>query len=180
MFFTSAAIADGLTQPVPYSAPKVGTIFRYDNFIQRITDTDGMVVEARTSSNRPFYRVGMFIGFGSLQAYRFPHEKMQELWPLEVGKSVAFDVSGTDNQGNQSTWHWTIKVVRAEQIKTLAGTFDAFVIESDERAISVNYEGLYTYWFAPAISYFARYNYRTIIGAGTPFDGTLTSVSVPK
>lgn len=181
--FSTSFSAVAQTAPdtrVQYVPPKVGTRFNYDNSYQNVVRSDGKMLVTMNRSNRPFYRYGLFIGFSNLNAYQFPKEKMDALWPLKVGNSVSFDASGTSSNGYESTWQWTITVLRAEDLTTPAGTYKTLVVEARERTVAGSYEGVYTYWYAPAISFFAKYKYEILLGNGRPFQGTLRNVEIPK
>jgi hypothetical protein len=156
---------------VEFKAPPIGTIFRFsDGGFYQVVSVSGTTL--RTRGN---YVYGGFLaskvqlGFG---------QKIEALWPLEVGKSADFDYSGRGADGIYGTWHHTISVLREDDLPTEFGTLRTFVIENRDRSLGAgNYEGRTTYWYAPDMGFPVRVKYEVVRGVGKPFDITLSSVS---
>ncbi len=54
--------------------------------------------------------------------------KVQSLFPLQVGKRVAFDYRGPSVTGEINSWSYVLSVEKYEPVTTSAGVFPCYVI----------------------------------------------------
>jgi hypothetical protein len=74
-----------------------------------------------------------------------------EIWPLQVGKSQSWSVSGRSPEGESWQMTYTCKVVSAERVSVSAGSFDAYKVVCKDRW------NMMTYYYAPSINDFVLY-----------------------
>jgi len=106
-------------------------------------------------------------------------DKIGDLFPLTVGKSVEFQESGL----NGDRWVQTVKVVREETLTIDGARYPVFVIESRDKALAPhqgNYEYLRTAWYSTQIGAPLMYRQQNIGRGGTEelFWG-VTSIEMP-
>ncbi len=159
--------APGLAQPQEFKIAPVGTRLHRDTGgwieIQRI---EGRTVLTRNSAGRETRGVGLFFPTGTEQGVSFDKERVESIWPLEVGKSVSFKFTrGGD------VWDETIKVLRTERVTVPAGSFDAYVVEVHEKTVGFGgaYEGKFTNWYAPDAGFIVKQTYQWVRGNAPNF-----------
>jgi hypothetical protein len=81
-------------------------------------------------------------GFGATQIY--PLAAVDNFWPLQVGKSVTFNV---DAGGPRSV---TARVLRTEVVTVPAGQFFTYVIERRDHGMD-GQQNIATSWYAPSV-----------------------------
>lgn len=91
---------------------------------------------------------------------RFEPAPLTLQFPLEVGKTWESKVMASGATGSKSRVEMSGKVLASEKLKTPAGEFETYKIESTGWVNGVNWNGSFklvqTYWYAPAISRFVR------------------------
>jgi hypothetical protein len=96
----------------------------------------------------------------ALGSFRGEAQKVQELWPLAVGKHVAFAYQAGPGTFRQAEF----RVIRHEPVTVKAGKFDTFVIEariwSPGGAGASTFGETVTYWFSPAVGYPVKITHR--------------------
>jgi hypothetical protein len=84
--------------------------------------------------------------------------ELYRLWPLRVGNSHEFVVQGSTADGSPASWYETYTVAGRETVRTLAGTFDAYVITWEEHGrLGNDFHSTARFWFAPEAGYFVKY-----------------------
>lgn len=86
----------------------------------------------------------------------FDREKIEALWPLQVGKSTR-----VIQVRDKSAWQNDFTVAATERITTPAGTFETYRIENVSQGIG-NSPNIFhikrKYWYAPDVGYFVKYD----------------------
>jgi len=103
--------------------------------------------------------------------YKFDKEAIRGLWPLKVGKEAVvkmqfgFGLAKTEDAARKKWTHTetgTIhyRVLRRENVTTLAGTFDAFVIQRDRTFTKHEDQTTDSHsrvaWFVPSLGYVVK------------------------
>lgn len=184
----SAGAALPVTMPAPlpsfplskiavFKAAEVGTRFYLDSGgYFEIASTSGNSVTTVNASLRQTTWAGLFFTPG-IESQQFPVNVVESIWPLEVGKSVSFDLAGMGASGATGSWTETIEVLRHEEIATDAGRFQTIVVETRERSRNGNFSSVKTQWYAPAVGFIVRSNYRVELGSGRPWTWTVTRIA---
>ena len=166
-----------------FRAPEPGTTFRTTDGSYRIDGADGANLIRKTENRstsavwiggfRPFNLYDVTIASYMAEA--------NKLWPLEVGKSVSISSTRPGDFNNpSSTWNHTLSVERTEVITVPAGTFSTFVVKWHERGLGQNgYEGVYTYWWSPALGFAIKRDMRVLRGIANLTNYELVSVTAP-
>lgn len=133
---------------VEFACPKPGTIVELsDGDTLVFVNTQGALCSYTTRPGGQPATVSLLGSFGE------EAPKLQQLWPLAVGKNVSFTYVGGPNSSRQVE----LKVTRHEPVTVEAGTFDTFVIEARIWSPGQSFIGAFgetvTYWFAPAVGY---------------------------
>ncbi len=84
---------------------------------------------------------------------------LDRLWPLRVGNRVEYDIVDTTpvqptDRFSQRHYHETFEVLRQERIAVPAGSFDAFVLQRQEKEIGRHHDtsvATVTMWYAPQV-----------------------------
>jgi hypothetical protein len=153
----SAAHAD----PTPFKVGAVGTrYYLASGGYVEIAKIDGQSVTTVNSAGQSFSWIGLFLGISSPATYQFRKSEIESIWPLEIGKKVQFDFSGS-GATSMSTGTWTneFRVLRAEKVKVEAGEFDTIVVQWYDRGIQgagLGFIGTTTYWYAPQAGFFVK------------------------
>jgi hypothetical protein len=82
--------------------------------------------------------------------------KPWNLWPLSVGKKLSANYTGVGSGYGQGRWTQNVSVDAYEKVTTKAGTYDAFVINRVEDAISHQYKRTQRVWYAPAVGFIVK------------------------
>jgi hypothetical protein len=88
------------------------------------------------------------------------------LWPLAVGKKITARYDGPSTTASYSgSWSQTITVEKYEKITTKAGTFDTFVVLSEQDGISHRFKSSFRQWYAPEAGVTVKFDYSDSGGA---------------
>ncbi len=97
---------------------------------------------------------------------KFNEATLNALWPLEVGKSIYLNVTYSSPYGDYDTSiHFSIP--RAETVSVAAGSFDALVIDIEERTVGNIYypfSRATTVWFAPSLGFLVKSDFKALTG----------------
>jgi hypothetical protein len=161
----------------PFRSPPPGTSFDTTLGTYRIDGAEGTNLLRRSDeANLNTTWVGGLVGFSSadniLEAAK---QDFSRLWPLEIGKTIRFDINRRDG----GVWNNVFTVERMETVKVPAGTFSAFVISQQERAINGSYSAAYTYWWSPALGFPIKRDVRFVTGSSAPSSYELRRVVAP-
>jgi Protein of unknown function (DUF3108) len=96
---------------------------------------------------------------------KYDRRGTDSLWPLAPGKTVTLEEAVDDRR-----WSVTFRVVRQEQVKTRAGTFEAWLITADETALTHTFKGAYQCWYVPEIGLPVKRSMDVKAGKGSGFD----------
>lgn len=137
--------------PAPFVQPEIGTVYRYEGFSNRITGGNGLTTMYADQRNQGGARFGVFFNDNITDRLAYSEDTLATLFPLSVGKRVEFGVSRGD-----LAWLFVARVVDTETIRTPAGTFDTYVVETIEapkrtRSPAVARTRISTYWYAPSV-----------------------------
>jgi len=161
-----------------FRSPPPGTSFDTNLGTYRIDSADGTNL-LRRSDEAQFNTtwVGGLVGFStSDNILEDVKRDFARLWPLEVGKTIRFDIARRAGE----VWNNVITVERVETIKVPAGTFSTFVISQQERALNGSYNAAYTYWWSPALGFPVKRDVRFITGVSGPSSYELRRVIPPS
>ncbi|HTY66960.1 MAG TPA: YajG family lipoprotein [Alphaproteobacteria bacterium] len=165
----SHAVADAARRPaaVDFKAPPIGTRVYLDTggYLQ-VAAVDGKTIHTVNADSREADYVGSLYSPGNA-ANRFDRSLVESIWPLEIGKSVRFEISRTDPDGRKRAWEETITVLREEHITTEAGPFRTVVVELRQRSLTGVFESITTRWYAPDIGFIVKYRHTIEKGSGT-------------
>ena len=180
--YAPAAVA----QSADFKPPAVGTTFewKYNGGPGRSTQITAVSGHVITSQNGAGIR-HVYGGFQPLESsdgtdLRLNVSKLDTLWPLSVGKSVSVEA-----QYAQYASQIDLKVVAYEKVTVAAGTFDAFVIERDDRNLGsvfgYSYSAVTRSWFAPSVGYAVKWDYQVTGGqrAGTHTFAEVAAIHAP-
>lgn len=170
------------SKTLEFAAPRVGMKFTTTtNHSFEITGVDGKSIQVAQS----YYGGGRDkILYGGLNSFdpndalaRRYRDKMENLWPLSVGKSFSYD----DSRPNGGVWNISYKVDRTELIDTEVGRYFTYVIVKRDRGVtSGGFDGTWTWWWSPALNFFIKSSFKQ--DAGAPFrwtDFSLRRVDLP-
>lgn len=162
------------SRSVEFRGPPPGTSFDTTLGVFRIDGTDGTNLVRRgdqAALNTTW--VGGLVGYGSGDAVLDSAKRgFGQIWPLQLGKSVRFDIQRADG----AAWHNTLTVERTELLKVPAGSYATFVIAHRERAANGSYDAEYLYWWSPALGFAIKRESRTALGANAPANYQLRAV----
>lgn len=83
------------------------------------------------------------------------------IWPLNVGNSVR-----TTYEFRDLRWNVEFRVVRRERLTVAAGTFDTWLIESEQKGVGDNHHSLTRCWYAPDVGFLVRREHTVKTGSG--------------
>ena len=162
---------------VAFRGPAPGTSFDTTIGVFRIDDVDGTNLVRRGDPQLNTTWVGGLVGYNSGDAILETAKRgFAALWPLQMGKSVRFDIQRADG----AAWHNTLTIERTELLKVPAGAYATFVIAHRERAANGSYDAEYLYWWSPALGFPIKRESRTAIGANAPANYELRAVRAPQ
>jgi hypothetical protein len=146
-----ALLATDAAQAAPFNPAPLGTTI--------VTTIDHRVVQRVTGYDVNFEINGKWVpsyallteGLGG-NAKIYPIRSVEELWPLEVGKSTSFNFDG--DSGARAV---NVKVTGTQTITVPAGTFYTYVIERRDRLVADGRENVATYWYAPMVGTFVKF-----------------------
>lgn len=161
-----------------FRPPPPGTVFDTTIGSYRIDAAEGTnLIRKSDQPNLNTIWVGGFLTFGSRDYAAEPIKRdLSKLWPLEVGKTVRFDVTRQDG----AVWANSMKVERIENLKLPAGTYSTFVVSHQERAINGSYNASYTYWWSPALGFPIKKDVQFVSGTSAPRNYELRRVIPPQ
>jgi hypothetical protein len=163
----------------PFRCPKPGTIIetsvggRFE-----FTNSDGFYCNFRIGRGSGS-RYAMLLA-GDSTWIKMGGANLRKLWPLRPGNSEWFVASGTTSTGYPTSWYETYTVEGRERITVPAGTFDTYRMTWTEQGREESfYKAVMTYWFAPAVGYFVKFQ-----GPEIPQEGlegwVATRVVIPR
>jgi hypothetical protein len=83
------------------------------------------------------------------------------LWPLQSGKSVSFESSR-----GELRWNNTLRVLKQETVTVRAGTFDAWVIQFEQKSLGSDFHATVTCWYAPQAGFPVKKRGKVLAGSG--------------
>ncbi len=151
-----------LAQSQPFVISPPGTrVYTTTGGWYEVDFVDGMVV--RTVNER--LDVGIWTGLcdrrSSTSATKLDERSADALWPLELGKSVSYEV-----ESGERRWSKSLRVAKREKITLPAGTFDTWVIEDNEKGISHDSQSVFQCWYAPEVGFVVRRRHEVKGGTG--------------
>lgn len=93
------------------------------------------------------------------------------LWPLSTGKTISAEA-----RSDEQRWSLDFKVAGIEKTTVAAGTFDTWIIEVDQTALTHAFKSVTRCWYAPDIGFFVKRNYEVKEGNGTSLKMEATRV----
>jgi hypothetical protein len=146
ILFASPAFA----QSQPFAAPSPGTrLYTSGDAWYEIDSVDGNVVRTVNARLAPATWIGGCAALGSRTI--IDQGAVDVLWPLATGKSVS-----VASRNEQRSWLLNFRVVGPERIAVPAGSFDTWLIEVEEAALSHVYRGIYRCWYAPEVGFIVK------------------------
>lgn len=145
---------------------------------------DGLACPVQNYNNgHTFTSYGLFMNEDASVFDQYK-DHIAELWPLQVGKKVQFQVS-EDQVGENKIWDISYEVTDRENISVIGGTFDVFVVKYHEENIDLRstqrYEAEKTYYISPALGYVVKYEYKYARGMPEKNQNwEVTSISQPQ
>src|SRR5205823_10694697 len=89
-----------------------------------------------------------------------PLESVAALWPLKVGKRIAYAV-----KDKSAAWDVELLVLRRESVTVKAGSFDSYVVQQHEKRRGPNpNESIRTYWYAPGLGGLVKFDIANLAG----------------
>lgn len=167
-------------EPAAYSAPKIGTVYRYRGFSNRVTAARGMSVSFVDDSGRAINRIATFITEDPAHPIQFDEARLAPLWPLKIGNKAVVPV-----RVDAEEWQWTFDVTGEQLIETQAGEFRTFVVDAlQQRLDSASGPPVslgYTINYAPSLGVVVRFHTSVLAGPGRgrSFGSELRSVYHP-
>jgi hypothetical protein len=156
--------------------PQVGTRVLADagGWIE-VVDVTPTYVKTINAAGAVTLRYGNLFSQGGRIDSEFDREVASRLWPLEVGKSVAFPLS----RGTQR-WEETLTVLRTETLSIAGEEVPTFVIESRERATTQDYDRRLLYWYAPKYAVMVKHDWEQLRGTPPGYKPwTATKIALP-
>jgi hypothetical protein len=143
----------------PLTVPRPGTrIYNSIGGYREYVMLDGPFVVYKSANRRVLSSIGGIVGLSENESV--PVDRIAALWPLEVGKSVAYI-----NQGNTTSWDVQLEVLRRERVTVQAGSFDTFVVQEHQKGRGSNYhESFRTYWYSPAAGGLVKFDVKLLAG----------------
>jgi hypothetical protein len=147
--------------------PPAGTRLTFSDGgrIEAVSDQGNYVCRFRSLKTfKPFDRLfGVFLPTGPNA------NQIRSLAPLEVGHKISFSNSGPDVLGGDGFWFHDIVIERFEKVTSAAGTFDAFVILYDDRALQSSHgRWQRRYWYSPDVADVVKFQFLTLSGSPPP------------
>lgn len=145
----TASIPPSSTEEIAFRCPREGTLIQYDNgWSLSFKGASGFRCAYSDAAYKPHEK---FAGFGD--DAKLLDAGLDKLWPLKVGKTQRFVISGSGAYLSE-----TFSVLRRETMTVGAGTFDTFVVEWEELGRTINGYGDGTrfapkrlFWFEPTL-----------------------------
>jgi hypothetical protein len=146
--YTPAAIQTTVAQPAPFSPAPPGTLIETTADKRVVSRVDGYEVEYNIGGRRELSQALVTEGLDG----RITSHELQYFWPLEVGKTVTFNI---ESGGPHAV---TLHVPRTEIITVPAGTFYTYVIEREDRVIAdPSTRDIARMWYAPSVGSIVKY-----------------------
>lgn len=140
--YAPATLQTTAVQPAPFSPAPPGTVIETTADRRAVSRVDGYEVEYTIGGRREISQALVTEGIDG----RMTSGELRYLWPLEVGKTVTFNLEGG---GPRAV---TLYVPRTEIITVPAGSFYTYVIEREDRLISdPSARDLARMWYAPSV-----------------------------
>jgi hypothetical protein len=126
-----------------------------------VSKVEGRTVTVTGGNGVETLFLGGFMGwrgpFGQL-----PRERIEGMFPLEVGKSIQFPMTGGDGT---SVINWTITVKARETVALPSGeSHETFVMEFNELSSRRDYQVATRHWYAPGLGVVLRREVEVISG----------------
>ena len=192
---------DIASQPIHTTSPVVseaathygvipGAVFEWDitrdgaaaTSSSRIIGTKGLTIE-RARANGSIGYVVPFCWGCVVNDKNYPHrfrieeEKYAALWPLEIGKSVTFTRTRSDNE---HSWDHTITVTGKEKVTVPAGTYEAFQVTTSVTHNGGDWNAHTTHWWAPEVGYIVQGESQRSRGAPRRVGRAAKKITLPK
>lgn len=164
-----------------YDAPPVGARFSYDHTTYTVNEINDYSIITSDAERNKYINFGHFVTYANdhwrKSSFRVNTEKVEDFWPLKVGKSVRYDIS---NLGDR--WRATLTVVAVEVVRTPAGKFQCFKVSRKREAVSGPWSDESTLWFSPSINFIVKWESKTTGGRnyGATNGGVLVSFNIPE
>jgi hypothetical protein len=146
--YVPATLQTTAVQPAPFAPAPPGTIIETTADRRVVSRVDGYEVEYNIGGRREISQALVTEGIDG----RLTSDELLYFWPLEVGRSVTFNVEGG---GARAV---TLYVPRTETITVPAGTFYTYVIEREDRMIAdPSSRDIARMWYAPSVGSIVKY-----------------------
>lgn len=175
----SASASGPLPSVVEFKPAPIATRICLDTggYIQ-VTSLSGTTVDTINAARHESEWVGLFF-VPANPALQFDRTTAESIWPLEIGKSVSFKMTGTGANGSAGEWQETITVIRQEELTTEAGQFRTMVVETREQSLTGPFQAVSTRWYAPDVGFVVKYRRVIEQGAGNESAWTASKIMTP-
>lgn len=176
-------ISDSQSDPLPpvveFRPPSIATRVCLDTGgYYEVRSISGTTVHTVDAARREADWVGLFFVPGN-STQQFDRAVAESIWPLKVGKSVSFNMSGNGANGSPGEWQETITVVRQEELTTATGQFRTVVVETREQSLTGPFQAVATRWYAPDVGFIVKYRREVEQGNGNAGAWTANMVVEP-
>ena len=145
-------------EPAPFNVAPPGTLMSWTRLDAKATG-QGRIGRAEgkllhyTWEGKP-QRMYLFCIRCAGSDVSFDEGAYDALFPLETGKSVAFE-------RRVGEWHWTnrIHVIDTECLKLAFGEVNTYVVLSDTHGLNNPFNARSTMWYAPSIGWNVKFEY---------------------
>jgi hypothetical protein len=137
-------VTTAAAEAAPFRPAPVGTLIETTVDNRLVRTVNGYDVTYDINNRRDMSHALLTDGFGALPSQIYPIAAVDSFWPLQVGKTVTFNV---DAGGPRSV---TARVLRTETITVPAGQFYTYVIERRDHGMDGR-ENVATSWYAPSV-----------------------------
>lgn len=182
--FVAASSSASNAQTLEFEPPAVGTkFFNNANGYFEITGVKGKSVTAKDAKGIGGTWYGMFVprsAAGAMDEYY----KADEIWPLEPGKKIAFNVTSRSVGGTDQRYRNEITVLGVEEIEILGRRINTYKVQ--RLLTNIDSGGgrfeRWVYWYSPEHKFQIRVDYDNNYpppNANKPYRNSLTRVELP-
>jgi uncharacterized lipoprotein len=174
----STSASDPLPSVISFQPAPVSTLVCLDTGgYFAVRSISGNTVHTVNAARSEAEWVGLFFT-PTNRAQEFDRAAAESIWPLEIGKSVSFKITGTGASGSLGAWQETITVVRQEDLTTEAGQFRTMVVETREQSLTGPFQAVATRWYSPDIGFVVKY--RRVIEQGSGNESAWTASRIMR
>jgi hypothetical protein len=137
----------------------------------RFISRDGLVCSLTTTASGAYQTFGLVTLVNSMN-YEADKEAIATLWPLAVGKAVAF-------KAKKGSYEWiaAYTVTEKRDLTVAAGTFPVYVVRYEEtqtsKKIAPSHDALYhsvwTYYISTDVGFFVKMDYQSLSGGPSAY-----------